>query len=233
MKVLYTQNDPKWKNVYIPGTKLKIKDYGCVICDLAMLACYYGKTETPISLVGKLKYLRGLVYWQSLTEVYSDIKFEKRLRGLDSFVPLKEVDEILNQGYPVITEVRLNGYIHFVLLYNKLGENDYYMHDPARNFAGSFRQYYQKIYGLAFFKGSVPLSIRKEEEKKEEKIEIKKDLTTTSLNVNTSIVDYLKSKGMDSSFGARRKLYKKVFGYRYFGTANQNKELLVWAKMNL
>lgn len=46
-----------------------------------------------------------------------------------------------------------------------------------------------------------------------------------------SIVDFLKSKGMPSSFWARRKLYKRAFGtWRYFGWSKQNTNLLAWCR---
>ena len=51
-----------------------------------------------------------------------------------------------------------------------------------------------------------------------------------TLNVNTSIVDYLKSTGQDSSFGARKKLYGQLgLGDRlgdFVGSGNQNTALL-------
>lgn len=47
-----------------------------------------------------------------------------------------------------------------------------------------------------------------------------------ALNVNTSIVDYLKSQGRNSSFSSRAQLAKQhgIAGYR--GTASQNKQLM-------
>ena len=47
-----------------------------------------------------------------------------------------------------------------------------------------------------------------------------------SLNVKTSIVDYLKSKGQDSSYNARKKLASQYGITNYTGSAGQNTQLL-------
>ena len=48
----------------------------------------------------------------------------------------------------------------------------------------------------------------------------------TKLNTNTSIVDYLKSQGEDSSYSARKKLATSMGISNYSGTASQNTTLL-------
>lgn len=56
-------------------------------------------------------------------------------------------------------------------------------------------------------------------------------LKPTNLNINNSIVDYLKYKNMPSGFLARRRLYRRAFyTWRYWGNAKQNTRLLEWAK---
>lgn len=49
---------------------------------------------------------------------------------------------------------------------------------------------------------------------------------TTYLANGGSIVDYMKSKGMNSSFDSRKKLYKNIFGESFNGKADQNLKLL-------
>jgi len=53
------------------------------------------------------------------------------------------------------------------------------------------------------------------------------------LNADTSIVDYLKSVGQDSSFGARTTLATQAGIKGYTGSADQNTSLLSWAKSNI
>ena len=46
------------------------------------------------------------------------------------------------------------------------------------------------------------------------------------LNTQTSVVDYLKSQGKDSSYSARKKLASNYGISNYSGTASQNTQLL-------
>ena len=46
------------------------------------------------------------------------------------------------------------------------------------------------------------------------------------LNTNTSIVDYLKSQGQNSSYSARQDLAKSLGISNYTGTAEQNVQML-------
>lgn len=50
------------------------------------------------------------------------------------------------------------------------------------------------------------------------------------LNTETSIVDFLKSRNMPSSFAERAKLYQKIFGETYYGNEKQNTKFLEYAK---
>lgn len=50
--------------------------------------------------------------------------------------------------------------------------------------------------------------------------------TSSGLNTNTSIVDYLKSQGEDSSYSARKDLAKSLGITNYSGTAEQNVQML-------
>lgn len=68
---------------------------------------------------------------------------------------------------------------------------------------------------LSYFSGE-------EEKVEEEKEEEKKK----GLNIDTSIVDFLKYKGKESSFKARTRLYEERFNDIYRGTADQNIKLL-------
>lgn len=221
---LFYQKDPLWANIKIPGTNLKLKDYGCNVCNLASLACYYGKSETPKTILSKLKFVNGLVIWKSFTEIYPDIEFVKRIYKIGPVYDFAELEEYLKNQNPVIAEVRLSGYQHFILIYSK-ELNYHWMLDPALNINAMFEKYYSKIYGLAFFRGYAPSNQTGQQT-------VSAPIFTSTLNVDTSIVDYLKSRGLDSSFLARKKLYEKIFGEKYFGTKSQNQKFLNYAKSN-
>ncbi len=222
---LFYQKDPLWKNIKIPGTNLTIGNAGCCICNLASLACYYGKNENPATITSKLKYINGLVIWKSITDIYPDIKFIKLTSCIGKIHDSLELGEYIKNGNPVIVKVKSNIGQHFVLIYSKKN-NNYLMLDPGLNFNGNFERYYSKIYGIVFFKGP-------RQQGQAQQTTQTAQSTQTQLNINTSIVDYLKYRGLDSSFEARAKLYQKIFGKKYLGTAQQNTEFLAYAKKNL
>ena len=222
---LYGQNDSRWRRLKIPGTRLSIKNYGCCICCLAMLCRLCGKFETPETILNKLKYINGLVIWKSLTDVYPDIKFIKRIYRINLPVPDPQIDFYLKQNCQVIAEVRHKGIRHFVLVYSKAG-NDYLMLDSLLNINGSFIEHYKIIYGIALFKCEAEKKVASPTIRPTQKISKK-------LNINTSIVDYLKYRGLKSDFRSRARLYRKIFNEIYYGTKSQNIKFLKYAKRNI
>lgn len=222
---LFYQKDPLWANIKIPRTNLTIRDYGCNICNIASLCCYYGKEENPATITPKLDFVNGLVIWKSLTDIYPEIKFIKRTYQIGAIFDFSELEEYIKKENPVIAEVRLNGRQHFVLIYSK-EDNKHYMLDPALNFNGVFEKYYSKIYGLVFFEGP-------KQQRQNQQATPGTPFIQEQLNIDTSIVDYLKYRGLDSSFQARKQLYQKIFGKKYFGTTEQNTEFLAYAKKNI
>jgi hypothetical protein len=162
----FSQKDFHWANNKIPGTNLLMKDYGCTITCLAMLANYYGKGTTPGELMYKLKYSNGAVIWNSLTELYPDIKFIERVYCENVAAPISKIDDYLANGYPVIVMVDASASAgiqqHWVILFEKTGD-DYLMCDPyfeleMKSFKGKYGSPSRYIYGLALFKGTPPAS---------------------------------------------------------------------------
>ena len=222
---LFYQKDPLWANIKIPRTNLKIGNYGCNICNIASLCCYYGREENPATITPKLDFVNGLVIWKSLTNIYPEIKFIKRIYQIGAIFDFSELKEYIKRKNPVIAEVRLSGRQHFILIYSR-ENNNYLMLDPALNFNGIFEKYYSKIYGLVFFEGP-------KQQGQNQQTTPGTPFLQGKLNIDTSIVDYLKYRGLDSSFPARAQLYQKIFGKEYFGTAQQNAEFLAYAKKNI
>ena len=165
----FSQKDSNWGGLKIPGTALYLRAWGCAICSLAMIANYYGKGESPKSILTKLRYnSSGAVYWDSLTKKYPDIKFIQRVFCRNTPAPTTVINSYLSQGFPVIAEVdasaRAGLQQHFVCIFAKNGD-DYKICDPlfvAKNKTEevqSFKKRYGKpsrfIYGLVFYKGIV------------------------------------------------------------------------------
>jgi len=113
---LYSQLDPKWKNQKLGTSSVSIGGYGCLVSVMAMLACYYGKDETPETLdtwliQNKGYQSRNLYKWfEGLTKKYPDIKCEG-LFGVP--YPLNktqeaEIDNELSNNRPVVVQVDYN-----------------------------------------------------------------------------------------------------------------------------
>jgi len=113
---LYSQLDPRWKNQKLGSSNVTLGGYGCLVTTMAMLACYYGKNETPATLDTWLTQNKGyqdgnLYKWfEGLTKEYPDIKCEG-LFGVP--YPLNqaqeaEIDNELANKKPVVVEVDYN-----------------------------------------------------------------------------------------------------------------------------
>ena len=147
---LFSQKNKAWKNLKIPGTALTIERYGCVVCDIAMLAKYCNHLETPASILPKLKFTNGLFHWHSITNVYPGIK----LREATSSMVATKIQAHLQSGRIAIGKVNIStirGQFveHWIVFWAMRGNNNYEVSDPAKNITGSFNHLYlrdKKIY---------------------------------------------------------------------------------------
>jgi len=113
---IYSQLDPKWKNQKLGTSSVSLGGFGCLVSVMAMVACYYGKDETPATLDTWLTKNKGyqdrnLYKWfEGLTKKYPDIKCEG-LFGVP--YPLNktqeaEIDNELSNERPVVVQVDYN-----------------------------------------------------------------------------------------------------------------------------
>jgi len=113
---IYSQLDPKWKNQKLGTSSVTLGGFGCLVSVMAMVACYYGKKETPATLdtwltKNKGYQSRNLYKWfEGLTKKYPDIKCEG-LFGVP--YPLNktqeaEIDNELSNDRPVVVQVDYN-----------------------------------------------------------------------------------------------------------------------------
>jgi len=159
---LFCQNDSRWKFLKIPQTNLTIGKYGCCICDLAMLSVFVGKKENPATLLPKLSFYHGLIYWQSLTSFYQDIKFLKRKNNPS----LGDINDSLKKGNPVIVKVNISKlpfrFIeHWIILWQPVSTRDFIVGDPAKCRTASFNLLYgkqSKIYTAVFYQVLQPVN---------------------------------------------------------------------------
>lgn len=175
--IYYSQKDSRWANLNLPNSTLKMKDYGCLVACVAMVLQYYGKSETPASLLPKLSFIKGLLDCNSVTKLYSDIVFGN-VDCENVPAPMDTIDSTLESGEPVVVKIDVSTapgiQSHFVVLWAKNG-NDYIFSDPYFDInAGSFIDYLNKkklgtpakaIVGIRFFHGPKPIDPKIQEAK--------------------------------------------------------------------
>lgn len=107
----YSQNDPQWKNKTL-GTSGTIGDFGCLMTDVAMTACYFGHNETPVTLNDKLNRVGGFVsgnlfVWGALSSLYSDIVYQGQTQTPDPLTQgqMDQIRHIIDQKFPVFLQI--------------------------------------------------------------------------------------------------------------------------------
>lgn len=66
--VYLSQRDPRWGWRKIGNSESLIKDYGCTITCISMLADYFGCFQDPAWMAKNLRFIVDKVIWQSVTE---------------------------------------------------------------------------------------------------------------------------------------------------------------------
>lgn len=182
LPVLYSQQDGRWANVLLgfnTSQPYNFYNYACLITCLAMIARYYGKDDSPVTINDKLKALQpagfvsgGNYVWGSFQRQYGDIK-ENRTTTPDALTDeqMGEIRTAIDAGYPVMVQLDYNPKtveydMHFVLLvgYNINDENDFTIADPIggrvhslKDYLGWFRPSARNtIEQYIIFKGKVP-----------------------------------------------------------------------------
>jgi hypothetical protein len=110
---------------------------GCVVTCVAMLAGGHGYPETPKTINGKFKAVKGFVganlVWGKLSEIHPQIRTRELVTCYNIDAPLEKIDAALAAGQPVIVQVDMSPapglQRHWVLLYEKKA-GDYQMLDP-------------------------------------------------------------------------------------------------------
>lgn len=101
MRVSLSQRDAAWASVLLPGTKLTIGRYGCLVTSIADLSSYFGNSLRPDEIAGLCKFTPdGLLYWN--TAVFKEFEFERREQG---FNPLNIVVAIQDPNRGVALQV--------------------------------------------------------------------------------------------------------------------------------
>ena len=134
------QKDPRWKAVKLGYSTLTLGSDGCLVTCFAMA---FGLTpaefNTRMQAVGG--FTGAKVYWQMVKVAYPDSEYLKYIECYYKPAPLNEIDKLLDQRVPVMVHVTRNGYMHWVLIIGKNGD-DYIINDPIDGVRCSFRERY-------------------------------------------------------------------------------------------
>lgn len=138
LPVVRGQRDSRWASEKLGfSTTDTIGGYGCLITDISIMvdAFDYPKNQaTPSDVNAWLKKNNGyvsqdLVVWGAVPKITGSIIPEGTTAG-----NLTELSNYLLRGNRLaICEVRLNGYMHFVLAYKSYGGTQVWCHDPWTN----------------------------------------------------------------------------------------------------
>lgn len=161
-----------WYNDQLGTCSETIGSAGCAITSIAMTFKYYGVQTDPGDMNSWLKqndgYVSGcLVDWPvAIGRSEGTVQWAGRYDYTSVPADLNLINSELNNGYPVIAEVRLSGYQHFVVITGYSGST-YYINDPWYGDGSTINDRYgdpaSAIYGIRLYHGTatdtpIPLS---------------------------------------------------------------------------
>ena len=186
---IYSQLDTQWANKTF-GAGVKIKDYGCLLCCVAMVSCYFGHEETPDSLASKVKWEGNLWIWSELSKLYPDIKYQGLTNTFDLLTKAQMdfIKDRIDEGYPVFLQIdavpttsKLDE--HWILAVDYNGD-DFTIVNPWGGSVHPITNYGEQpqriIYAYAYYTGKP--------------IQSQSDALTECLNQHTILVDLCNKK---------------------------------------
>jgi len=121
----YDQREADWGNLGIGLSSSSMREYGCLVTSMAMVATHYGKSLNPgnIASSGDPFWSTSAFMLQGSWSVNGVTMTRTRLGSATS-----HIDEELAAGRPVVVGI-YGGPDHFLVIKGKEGD-DYIMHDP-------------------------------------------------------------------------------------------------------
>lgn len=119
----YNQRDSEWGNMSLGGTSYLMKDSGCFVTSIAMMASHSGKDVKPGIIAGIPAIFTGQgdLIWAPFNVNGTSISVSSDSRSnLDSYV---------TNGKPIIAKLHYSYGDHFIVILRKDGDT-YYMNDP-------------------------------------------------------------------------------------------------------
>lgn len=128
----YSQKDPRWADQNIGNSNSDMKNWGCAVTSVAMVAKFYGDSTTPGTLARKPIFSSDLINWQM--SGWSGAKISLASYGSShSNIKWSVIDSELSKKHPVIIYIGKTGGKggHYVVIHTKdTKKNKYVVHDP-------------------------------------------------------------------------------------------------------
>ncbi len=122
----YTQRDPQWGNMILPGSSTNVMTAGCAVTSVAMVCKSYGQNITPATIVSDpSKFIGGDLWnWAFSCSGKSTDWLGSNEDQVKSYVK-NNTPVILRLSVPSVSG------LHFVVAYKwDDGKNDFIIHDP-------------------------------------------------------------------------------------------------------
>ncbi len=147
MAVQYFQNDTRWEKKPLGlNPNATIRDFGCLLTSMTMVANNFGGNYTPESYNEAMKQNGGFSPGQqwiktfAITKVLPNVKYQKSVECPDSPAPLADIDAGLAAGSLVVVNVDRDAKDttfspadgHWVVIHKKQG-SDYLIWDPYKS----------------------------------------------------------------------------------------------------
>ncbi len=130
----YNQRDQNWGNQTIGLSSETMKEVGCLITSMAIVASHYGKSIKPGDIAGSSSPFWGNTAYMNLGSwSVGGVTMTRTRIGSTT----AKIDEELAAGRPVVVGI-YGGPDHFLVIYKKEGD-DYLMHDPFPENGGGIK----------------------------------------------------------------------------------------------
>jgi hypothetical protein len=128
--IMYSQNDPKWKNDKMGKSTLNLGNYGCTTSCISTLGTWFGEVITPKQLASteNLYTPQGLVIWRQIDNIFSKMKFMYRYYSFNE----KIIDDYLVTNPNTVVLLNVNNRSHWVSALKKV-QAGYLCSDPYPN----------------------------------------------------------------------------------------------------
>lgn len=148
----WKQSDPAWKDITIGSTSKTIGDVGCLVTSVSMLIAKSGVATTvdgdfnPGTFVQRLNQTGGftgaLLVWNAVSNAAPNFVFQNKISvaGQTQQQKLQAIQNLLNQGYYVVAEVKGSTGEHWVAI-DGIDGDKVLMMDPGSQSTDMWSQY--------------------------------------------------------------------------------------------